>query len=224
MEVILESLSQGFLLGLALCIAVGPSFFALIQTSIRNGFHSGVALALGIFLSDVLCVAFAYLGASKLFENPQNKLFIGLIGGTVLIVFGIYNLQKKTIIVEDNIDIKKTFSLPLTTLKGFLLNILNPGVFLLWMGWMGMVTARNDFKSYHVILFFSVALITVLATDVLKAYGAFWIRRFLRPGILVWMNRIVGVIMIVCGIWMIVGVFKEPVPPEPAQVIFPILF
>lgn len=224
MNIIIESLSQGFLLGLALCIAVGPSFFALIQTSIRNGFHSGIALALGIFLSDVACVALAYLGASRLFENPQNKLFIGLIGGTVLIVFGIYNLQKKTIVVEENIDIKKSFSLPLTILKGFLLNILNPGVFLLWMGWMGMVSARSDFQSYHVIIFFSVALLTVLATDVMKAYGAFWIRRFLRPMLLVWMNRIVGVIMIICGIVMIIGVFEEPTPPVPAQVIFPILF
>jgi threonine/homoserine/homoserine lactone efflux protein len=223
MKIVLEAVSQGFLLGLALCIAVGPSFFALIQTSIRNGFHSGIALATGIFLSDVACVALAYLGASRLFDNPQNKLIIGVIGGTVLIVFGIYNLQKKTIIVGDNIDIKKSFSLPLTVLKGFLLNILNPGVFLLWMGWMGIVSARGDFESHHVVIFFVVALITVLATDVLKAYGAYWIRRFLRPMLLVWMNRVVGVIMIICGIWMIVGVFEDPSPP-PVEIIFPILF
>ena len=225
MEIILESLSQGFLLGLALCIAVGPSFFALIQTSIRNGFHSGIALAVGIFLSDVACVALAYLGASRLFENPQNKLYIGVIGGTVLIAFGLINLQRKTIVVDENIDIKRSFSLPLTVLKGFALNILNPGVFLLWMGWMGMVSARSDFKSYHVIIFFSVALLTVLATDVLKAYCAFWIRRFLRPMLLVWLNRIVGVIMIICGIVMILGVLEDPEPAAAVPaIIFPILF
>lgn len=226
MNTIFESVYQGFLLGLALCIAIGPSFFALIQTSIRNGFHSGVALAFGIFLSDVICVALAYLGASKLFDNPYNKLLIGVIGGTVLIVFGIYNLQRKTIIVEENIDIKKSFSVSLTVIKGFLLNILNPAVFLLWMGWMGLVSARGDFQSYHVIIFFSVALITVLATDIMKAYGAFWIRRYLRPLLLVWLNRVVGVIMICCGIWMIYQSFYAPIVQveETVAAIFPILF
>lgn len=210
MIIFINSVWQGFLLGLALCIAIGPSFFALIQTSIRNGFYSGAALAFGIFLSDLVCVALAYLGASRLFDDPHNKLLIGVIGGTVLIVFGIYNLQKKTIVVEENIDIKKSFSVPLTVLKGFLLNILNPAVFLLWMGWMGLVSARGDFKPYHVIIFFSTALLTVLATDIMKAYGAFWIRQYLRPMLLVWLNRVVGIIMICCGIWMICRSFYAP--------------
>jgi threonine/homoserine/homoserine lactone efflux protein len=217
MNIIFESVYQGLLLGLTLCIAIGPSFFALIQTSIRNGFQSGVALAVGIFLSDFVCVALAYLGASKLFDNPHNKLLIGVIGGTVLIVFGIYNMQKKTIIVENNIDIKKSFSVSLTVLKGFLLNILNPAVFLLWMGWMGWISARHDFTSMHVIIFFTMALLTVLATDVLKAYGAFWIRRYLRPLLLVWLNRVVGIIMICCGIWMIYQSFYAPGSDAPKE-------
>jgi threonine/homoserine/homoserine lactone efflux protein len=227
MSLIFEAIKQGFGLGLVLCIAIGPSFFALIQTSIRNGFHSGAALAFGIFLSDLLCVALAYLGASRLFDNPHNKLLIGVIGGTVLIVFGIYNLQKKTIVVQENIDIKKNFSISLTVLKGFLLNILNPAVFLLWMGWMGLISSRGDFKPYHVVTFFSVALLTVFGTDVLKAYGAFWIRKYLRPMLLVWLNRLVGAIMIGCGIWMIYHSFYAPQPAiqEPAHAfIFPVFY
>lgn len=210
MKAIFEAVSQGFLLGLALCVAVGPSFFALIQTSIRNGFRSGAALAAGIFISDVVCVALAYLGASRLFENPQNKLIVGVIGGTILIVFGFINLYKKALVVDGDLEIKRNVSLPLTALKGFLLNILNPFVLLLWVGWVGLVSARSDFKPYHVILFFSIALLTVLVTDLLKAYGANWIRRYLRPRLLVWVNRVVGIIMIGCGMWMIYRVFDDP--------------
>ena len=41
------------LFGLALCFSIGPAFFGLIQTSLKNGARSGIAMALGIFASDL---------------------------------------------------------------------------------------------------------------------------------------------------------------------------
>src|SRR5688500_11354483 len=127
MNLIFEAAYKGLALGIALCVAVGPSFFALLQTSIKYGLSFGVTLAFGIFFSDVTCVALAYLGASKLFVNPANKQMMGVIGCNILLVFGVYNLfQKKTIAQEsdNNIMVVKKANKLLIFLKGYFLNIL----------------------------------------------------------------------------------------------------
>ena len=73
---IFKAIFQGLALGLALALSLGPSFFALIQTSTKRGFRPALGLAFGIFLSDVLCVLLAYVGVAQFFDNPQNKLYI----------------------------------------------------------------------------------------------------------------------------------------------------
>ena len=205
MNGILEAFIEGIGLGITLSILIGPSFFALIQTSIKNGFRSGIALAIGIFISDLLCVAIAYFGATQLFNNPNNKLVIGVMGGTILIVFGIFSFFQKKKNEEENIEIK-TINLPLTILKGFALNLLNPFVILFWIGWVGLISSRYEFAHLYVIVFFSSTLITVLTTDILKAIVAIKIKIFLTPLILIWVNRIVGVILIGAGVSLVVRV------------------
>ena len=70
---IFKAIFQGLALGFALALSLGPSFFALIQTSTKRGFKPALGLAFGIFLSDVLCVLLAYFGVAQFFDNPQNK-------------------------------------------------------------------------------------------------------------------------------------------------------
>ena len=91
----IKVLLEGILLGITLALLIGPSFFALIQTSIKNGFKSALALSFGIFLGDLLCVFLAYLGASQLFNNSNNKIIVGIIGGIILIIFGMLNFFQK---------------------------------------------------------------------------------------------------------------------------------
>ena len=91
--------------------------------------------------------------------------------------------------------------------KGFILNIINPFVLLLWISWVTIVSSNTNYQHLHIIIFFSVTLITVLATDVAKAYGAHKIKQMLNAHLLLMVNRLVGLIMIGCGIWMMYRVF-----------------
>ncbi|MEW6468556.1 MAG: LysE family translocator [Bacteroidota bacterium] len=210
MNLVFDAMYKGFALGMALCISIGPAFFALIQSSLKNGYRSGIALALGIFLSDTACVALAYLGASSLFAKEENKTIIGVIGGTILLVFGIYNIfQKKSITEDDHADdiVIKKVNLPFMVLKGFFLNILNPFVILLWIGWVGLVSSREEYTHVEIIIFFVTTLATVLATDILKALAAGKIKKFLNARTLALVNRLVGLIMAGCGVWMMYRVF-----------------
>jgi threonine/homoserine/homoserine lactone efflux protein len=209
---ILKAILQGVGLGLALAMSFGPSFFVLLQTSSKSGFRSGLALALGILLSDMLCVVLAYLGVAQFFNNPLNRTYIGLIGGTVLLTFGLFSIfQKKAPdsnqTNEHGIIEMKEVKIPKFIVKGFLLNLFNPFVIILWGSWVGLVSSNTEYTHIHIILFFCAALITVFATDVLKAYSANKIRRYLSPKIMQIFNFILGIILAVSGLILIYRVF-----------------
>ncbi|HXC07189.1 MAG TPA: LysE family translocator [Bacteroidia bacterium] len=206
----LEAIYKGIGLGTALCIGVGPSFFALIQTSLSSGVRHGIALALGIFMSDLTCVLLAYLGVSKFMLDPSNQTIVGLIGGTILILFGIYILMQKkpmTALQEQEVNLK-TPSITLTIMKGFLLNILNPVVIILWITWLGVISSTQNFTRVHVLIFFGTTLSVVVLTDILKVMMADRIKQYINPHFLLWVNRLIGTILLVIGIWKLIALLR----------------
>ncbi len=207
---ILKAIFQGLLLGSVLAIQPGPSLFTLIQTSSKKGFKSGFALAIGIFLSDVICVLLAYLGIAQLFDNPNNKMVIGLIGGTLLIVFGLFSIFHKKKEEEEKGIVVKAVNVPLFITKGFFLNILNPSVIFLWILWVGAVSSNKEFTKIHISLFFITTLVVVFVTDVLKAYFANKISKHLSHSILRKISILLGIILFITGlvfIYRVVSVY-----------------
>lgn len=196
-----EAFLKGVGLGLMLAMAFGPSFFALLQTSIKNGLISGITLALGIFASDIIYVIIAYFGATSLLSNAQNKFYIEVIGGSLLVIFGSVSLfQKKE--VRNNVDIKPQ-KRSVTFVKGFLLNTFNPAVFFLWFLWVSLISAEFKFSRLHILVFFCAALGTVLSTDILKAVVANQLRNVMTPNFQLWANRFLGLVLITIGINLI---------------------
>lgn len=203
---IFKAIFQGLALGLALALSLGPSFFALIQTSTKRGFKPALGLAFGIFLSDILCVCLAYLGVAQFFDDPQNKLYIGLVGGTVLIMFGFFSVFQRKKVEDKNLEVKAV-SIPLYIFKGFFLNLLNPVVIGLWMACVVTVSSNKDYTFIHVILFFITSLFTVFITDALKAYSANKISKLLSEKVLRIVSIIAGIILMFSGIVLIYKVF-----------------
>lgn len=216
MNTLVHAIIEGIGLGITLAILTGPAFFALLQTSIRNGYRSGIAFALGVFVSDTILILLSYLGALQLFSDPKTNFVIGIIGGTILIVFGVFNIFQKS-----PLDTKKTdahvekllavkTSMTMISLKGFAINMINPFVILFWIGVVSAETTRYKFNQLDIVSLFCAALLTVLGTDILKALAAQRITSLLNPVILMWINRIVGVILVFSGgtlIWKVVDTF-----------------
>jgi threonine/homoserine/homoserine lactone efflux protein len=199
---IFKAVFSGLALGLALALSLGPSFFALIQTSSKRGFKPALGLAAGIFFSDMFCVLLAYLGIAQFFDNPKHKIYVGLVGGTVLVMFGFFSVFQKKAVEKKDMDVKEA-SIPLYVLKGFFLNILNPVVIGLWMACVVSVSSNKDYTGLHIFLFFSSSLITVFLTDVLKAYSAQKISKFLSEKVLRFVSIIAGIILMISGMIMI---------------------
>jgi threonine/homoserine/homoserine lactone efflux protein len=209
----LHPLFEGLILGLTVAITLGPALFALLQTSIKHGIKTGIFLALGIFMSDLAVVVGCYFGAAQIVSDPQNHLVLGILGGTVMVAFGLYTVLKKVPMTEqveaiNEIKVKKKGRLPYF-FKGFVLNIANP---FLWVFWITAVLAINatyggDQKA--VALFFAGALAMVLMTDILKVVLANKIKVAGNPLVKLWMNRIVGFLFIIIGAFIISGSLLE---------------
>ena len=193
---------DGIIWGIAIALMIGPSFFALLQTSIAEGFEWGFRFSLGIFLSDALCVFLAFLGTAQLFDNTNKLDFIGVVGGGIMVAFGIMTLLKKQFVAKKGMDLQRTGKYWII-IKGFLMNLLNPGAIVLWIGAVATISSKYDFYTKKVVVYFAGTLCTVFFTDVLKAFIARRIRDFLKPDVLLTINRIAGIIVIIIGLSLI---------------------
>ncbi|MDR1847393.1 MAG: LysE family translocator [Bacteroidales bacterium] len=211
-----HAMTRGILFGLTLSLMIGPAFFSLIQTSITRGFRSGSRLAMGISLSDIAMVFIAWYGISALFETTQAQRILSIAGGAVLIGFGIYTaLLKHKSAKEKNIE-KAAYS-DLTKyrfkymVKGFVFNIANPSIWIYWLIPISVATSTYTKKIEQMIFLISI-LITCLASDILKCAIAHTLKRFMTDHVLTVINRIVGIILIVFGTYLIVTLFVSPPP------------
>jgi threonine/homoserine/homoserine lactone efflux protein len=202
---------KGFLTGVWLSMSFGPVFFLLIQTSIRKGVRHALFFDLGVLLSDLLYIIVAFFGASIILENETYKDWIGLIGGIVLIIFGLLpfvNPPKETTHPVDS-EIQAVGKLnPIgLILKGFFINLLNPSVLFIWFGAATVAFATFHGQRFPVAVFFLVTLATYFGIDIAKIYLALKLKRFLNPAGLLVVNRVSGLIIMIFGLYLILNSF-----------------
>jgi len=210
---ILHPLFEGIILGLTVAISVGPALFALLQTSIKYGVKTGIFLAGGIFVSDLALVVGFYFGASAIVTNSGYHLVLGLIGGIVMTVYGVYTLFKKVPLTGQveaiqEIKVRKKGRLPYF-FKGFVLNFANPFLWVFWITSMLAINATYGGNQRSVALFFAGTLSVILMTDILKVVLANKIKIADNPQVKLWMNRIVGILFMILGAFIISGSLLE---------------
>jgi threonine/homoserine/homoserine lactone efflux protein len=206
----LHTLLQGIIVGFTIAILLGPAFFSLIQTSILRGFKSGLFLALGIFLSDFTLVLLCYLGVSQIIYDPSRQLIIGIVGGGILIVFGIVTFTRKVHITEEKDILQIKLPNPFALIaKGYFLNFTNPFIWIFWIGIVGVVSSNYGREIDKFAAFFIGTLGVVFLTDILKCFIANKIKQKLNPYVLIWINRIVGVTLVLFGLLLMLRVIFE---------------
>jgi threonine/homoserine/homoserine lactone efflux protein len=205
--------SEGVILGLTLSILAGPAFVTIVQTSIQKGFAAGAILVFGIFMSDLTILTLSYLGATQILSKESNHFFFGIIGGLVLIGFGIYTFTRKVLEEDRNNSVVLRATSVLTYIfKGYFLNVANPFLWIFWMGVTVGVTSGYKIDSRETFLFFGGLMATILTTDLLKCFVANKIKAFLRPVLLTWINRIVGISLVVFGVVLVLRVVLAYMP------------
>ena len=211
---ILSLISQAFVLIVLLTFSFGPAFFSLINTGIKYGYKTGAFLATGIVLSDFfLCIIVCFLvhfGISNLLDSPQAQTFSAIIGGIILIVFGAFFFKKHTVKTDDTIDIQNKLPSPsVMLLKGFLLNIFNPTVWLLWIANVTAISKTLDYSLFKMLVFFSLILTGVLFLELFKVKLAGKIKHLLTDRLMTIINYITGTALILFGLILIYNYFNK---------------
>lgn len=203
---------KAFSIGLLLICMPGAALFSILQTSISRGFKAGLFLAIGISISDILLVALCFVGIANLMIDNETATFVmGLIGGVILIGYGIYTfLNKKTDLnpyrrkntdLEQRVEAKTSkYKMLQYTFKGFIFNFTNPFVWLLWIGVVPM--SGNSVKEQSIFLL--LILLCTFSGDALKSFFANKIKQILTPKVIYWVNRIVGLVFLALGLVLII--------------------
>tara|TARA_B000000532_G_C18815983_1_gene383722 strand:+ start:419 stop:1036 length:618 start_codon:yes stop_codon:yes gene_type:complete len=183
---------------------MGPVFWVLLETSITKGFKAAVAFDLGVMFADVCFIGVCYLGSFQLLEDEQNKQGLFVLGGTILLLYGLFSWINRAKKNKEQLNIQESkenyFGL---AAKGFAINILNVGVFIFWGG-VTIVSSPASGKSFtSFILFFSIVLLSYFITDLIKISVANRFKSLLTGKGIVIVNSIVSLILIVSGLVLI---------------------
>ena len=201
---------EGFGAGLLLAFIVGPVFFTLLAISIRQGVATGVWTVLGIFSSDVICVLLCAYGASEMLAGNGNSYYLGLLGSVLLLLFGFnYLLKPGNAAGKASSEIILQKGRYVTAFaKGFLVNFVNPVVFAIWLGIIGVASGKYGFGS-NLFLYLSGTLTCILLTDLLKAVFAAKLSGILHERWLIRMFRFIGLLLLVFGIRLLYHTIME---------------
>lgn len=190
-----EAILRGLILGLGLSFTTGTTFIALFNVALHRGLKAAFSFVLGVFLSDAIIFAIVFLGFASFYLNPQFQSYFAFIGGILIIIYGINLLFDQSLPQISKQEKKLFWSF---ILRGFLLNFFNPMVFIFWLGISTIVSQRAT-----PLLTASVALLSMLATDVLKAYLISKFGRKIKSQFIKWFNVISAVILVLIGLKLI---------------------
>ena len=199
----LEDVQAAIPLGFFLSFMIGPVFFVLLETSVIKGFRAALVFDLGVIFADVLFLLVAYFSSRQLLENLSNRPGLYVLGGVVLVVYGITIFVKKETkkntkkVEEETVKVSKGY-LGLF-IKGFLLNFINIGVLAFWL--VAMITAGTslDNNPRRILTFFTSMILAYFFTDVLKILLAKQLKRKLTPERIHLIKKGLGVVLIICG-------------------------
>lgn len=203
----IEDIQAAIPLGIILSFMVGPVFFVLLETSATRGFRAGFALDMGVVLADILFLVIAYFSSYQLLENLSNQPGLYVFGGVILLVYGLTIIFRSDFKEKEPRFTTRSSDYLGLFVKGFLLNFINIGVLVFWLGVIIIVGPSLDNQPNRIVTFFAATLGVYLLVDVFKILLAKQLRRKLTRKRIRQIKKSLGVILVICGIVLIVKGF-----------------
>ena len=199
---ILSAIPFGFILA----FTIGPVFFVLLETSATKGFKSALIFDLGVMLADAFFIIVAFFSTNKLLEKIKDDPNFLIFGGVILLIYGIISFIKtsksfRSIVREyHKIEIQKNYGK--LFLKGFLLNFINIGVL---VGWLGFIVIGNSLTQSKegLIVFLSTILIVYFVVDLFKIAVAKKLRNKLTPRRIFKTKKIIALVILGFGVLLL---------------------
>jgi len=198
----LSLILQGILLGLTLAILLGPIFVTITQLSIKKGARAGMVASSGVWISDFIIITLCFFFVQKINTIVQDVTFtywMGLLGGFILIVFGLGAFLRESTIQFDQTKHSTNDYIGFWT-KGFLVNTVNPFTFVFWIGVISTYVIKEKITNTEAIIFFTTIMSVIMMSDIAKVLLAKMIRKKLRQEHFNIFTKIAGLGLIIFGI------------------------
>ncbi|WP_064966809.1 LysE family translocator [Tenacibaculum ovolyticum] len=196
-------LKDAFFIGFVMSFMIGPVFFMLIKTSILKGARAAIAFDIGVILGDISFMLIAYYGSRSLLEKIKDDPRLFLVGGLILIIYGLITYldknNKKEGEAVPEIKIIESNNYLKLLLKGFALNFINVGVLATWLGVIIVIGPTLDMNPTSIFWYFATILFGYALTDLGKILLAKQLKSKLTPLVIYRIKRGMGVLLIVFG-------------------------
>ncbi len=195
---------KGILVGLFMAISVGPTIFVIFRYSLKYSYTAGLAFVLGVSASDIIYVALANAAASLLQQLTPYHRIIGIGGAIALMTMGLAGFFKKQTAQggepgSEQVSGTGFFKI---WLGGFLVNTLNPGVIVTWLGAVNIIASKP--AIYRAVLF-GIALFIILGIDFLKVFLAGRLKKMLTPTRIGYIQKFSAVCIFFIGLLLMIN-------------------
>ena len=188
------ALFEGYLVGLALIILIGPVLFVLLHATLERGRAYGVAVSTGIMISDVIIVAICMISGDDVEIPERSSALLSWGGGIILLGLGLRYLISPPLAIASRPTLSARGLIKFFT-KGFAVNFINPFVFLVWMGIISGVKLRYQ-ETAKQWVFMAGTLAGIYTLDLAKVYLAHHIKPLLNPDVLGKVLRVAGALLV----------------------------
>ncbi|QRM88683.1 LysE family translocator [Lacinutrix sp. WUR7] len=206
----LDAILKAIPFGIILSFTIGPVFFVLLETSATKGFKSALIFDFGVILADILFIIVAFYSTSMLLEKMKDDPSFLIFGGVLLTAYGLISFIKtsksfREIVREyHKVEFKKNYGK--LFIKGFLLNFINIGVLLGWLGFIVIGSSLTEStKELHI--FLGTILLVYFLVDLLKIVAAKTLKNKLTPRRIFKTKKIVALVILGFGVLLLVQAF-----------------
>ncbi len=133
MGYLMKPLADGGVTGLLLQLAVGPVFFYILGITMDSNYINGLSGVMAVTLADYIFIFLSLMGMGRLLRKDKTKILFGLVGSTILLLFGLMILHKGLIPIGGAGEMAVCDWTPVKSFTScFILTISSPLTILFW--------------------------------------------------------------------------------------------
>jgi threonine/homoserine/homoserine lactone efflux protein len=205
----LTLLASGCVFGLAGGFTPGPTTTVVVAQTIRFGFFDGLKVAIAPLLTDAPIIVLSVVLVGQLAQFESVLGVITLVGAAFLIYLAVESFRVRGIEMAD-----ETVR-PRSIRKGFMANLLNPHPYLFWF----VIGAPTLLKAWTAsvlaaVLFIIGLYVCLVGSKILIAWLVARSRGFLKSRGYVYVNRLLGVALVVFALLFLRDGLRFLVNPE----------
>jgi threonine/homoserine/homoserine lactone efflux protein len=209
-------LVQGAAIGFLVAAAIGPIAMLCIRTTLERGRIAGIAAGMGVAVADTIYAAIGAYGISFVGAAlSSGETWLKLVGGLVLIGFGIYLARKQPVTAAEEQEVPKSVAADFLMTLG--LTLTNPMTILSFAGLFAGVSGLRGFPLTEI----PALLLGVFAGSavwwVALAFVIGMIRHRISPTTMLWINRGSATAIIGFGVYVLIEPLQAFAQPLVAQ-------